>query len=762
MEVLRVQKGQIIAKRKDIVKEWYLIQEGTAIQTFDFAEVVLEKNAIIGILENERFICDYIAGKDTVLAVFSCEGSEDLKKILAEQKNLRSIFLRAAIEQRHQMFCLYAELQVKTRQFHSFLETIYNDYKTICGSLNLEEQAFTRMDYFNPLEMQHKAENWEINNSVSLVKNFLQEYLQLMEKDDSLCVGAIMEASAQMRRVTQGIGEMVNYLLYNREILLAESGNDLFHLYFDLAMRAGMRQFDLTVIKKEMSLIADFIQKLKIYDVKLVNYRIGEYKNYDFENTALDDFATIGFDDDEPDVMVEEEAEAEDCLAHILNYAGIEEDEIEKIRDRITEYRNLPDILSTEGEAYQLRKKLTAVFYDVYYKVFMHAMEDEDNLTPIVQMFLNFGFMDVQMAGEENANALYDLTEHLDICQSEHIYTIFTWLQKIYLGEKEPSRNEFDMDYPAYLADLRKNGSITQNQVKELMGNREMKVKFEIQNVFTSGNKITYGKITTFCPILGEYDLINSIDKMLVTAEKIEDALNKVRRVDFSIFYRERVFFDPARDINREMIMTEVLPDVILMPNAGTKAMMWQETAGVKSDTPGRFLFPIFTAADIEEMMIETMGRFRWEICRKEQGVHWNDIRQKSLTSEYCDYIQFYRKNHELSADAKEKLKTALVRARNNYREVFVKDYQNWIKYESKGSFRLNKVSRDILVRYCPFTKEVRAELKANPMYQSSISRFEVETARKVQRIVGVYEKYKKAGGEITPELRENLLFYQM
>ena len=39
---------------------------------------------------------------------------------------------------------------------------------------------------------------------------------------------------------------------------------------------------------------------------------------------------------------------------------------------------------------------------------------------------------------------------------------------------------------------------------------------------------------------------------------------------------------------------------------------------------------------------------------------------------------------------------------------------------------------------------------------------FEIDNAKKMQRIVGVYEKYKKAGGEITQELRDNLLFYQM
>ncbi len=161
-------------------------------------------------------------------------------------------------------------------------------------------------------------------------------------------------------------------------------------------------------------------------------------------------------------------------------------------------------------------------------------------------------------------------------------------------------------------------------------------------------------------------------------------------------------------------------------------------------------------------MMTETVARYRWEMCRKIQGVRWNDVREKSLTSEYCDYLQFYRKNRDLSADAKDKLKNAIARAKNNYREVFVKDYQSWVKYESKGSFRLNKVAREILVVYCPFAKSIRADLKSNPVYQLSIPKFERDNAKKVQVLTALYDKYEKAGGEITPPLTENLMYYQM
>ena len=59
----------------------------------------------------------------------------------------------------------------------------------------------------------------------------------------TVCVWeAIMEAAAQMRRVTQGIGEMVNYLQYNRDILFSDSRDDIFHLFFANGSPASRRK----------------------------------------------------------------------------------------------------------------------------------------------------------------------------------------------------------------------------------------------------------------------------------------------------------------------------------------------------------------------------------------------------------------------------------------------------------------------------------------------------------------------------------------
>ena len=756
MELVKFQRGQTIAKRNDMVKHWYLVQEGSITQKFEFSEVLLFKNSLIGPSERDMYLCDYIAAEDTVLAEFTCDGAKDLKKLLSGQEKIRGIFLRAAVEQRQQLLKLYADLDNKTRQFHMFVETVFNDYKALCLKYKAEQLNFLRMELFQPLEMQHKAEEWEIDNSASIAKNYLQDYLHLMEKDDSMTVGVIMEASFQMHRFVQGIWEMENYLAYNKDILLNDMQSDLFQLFFDLAIKMKLKKFDIEPAAKEIRLIAKVAEKLSVYNPRTIIRRTKEFEEYDFENAGNEAMP------DNHVVQKEINILTEDCLGHILEFAGYNDDEVLHICNMIHDYQSLPDMSSMDKEVYELRKKITTKYYEIYYKVFIRVVKDESLLTPVLEMFLNFGFMDLSLVGEEHAKQLYDAVAHMDICHSDNIYTIYEWLKAIYHGKKETSKNDLEMDYQVYIADLLKSGKLNQQQYEALQGNREKMVEFEIKNMFVSANKMTYGKITTFCPALCKQDLLHSVDRMLVTAERLEMALNEIRKVDYSIYYREVMFSDVEHGINCERIMKEVLPDIILMPNAGSRTAMWQEISGLRSNTPGRFMFPILTAMDLEDMMLEVCGRFRWEMCRRLEGVRWNDVREHSLTAEYCTYLQFYRKNRDLSVEAKEKVKNALVRAKNNFREVFVRDYVNWMKFESKGSFRLNKVTRAILIVHCPFVKAIRSELASNPLYQNAIMQSETEVAKKLQRFAGVYDKYEKAGGIITEELRDNLMFYQM
>ncbi|MBO5489616.1 MAG: cyclic nucleotide-binding domain-containing protein, partial [Eubacterium sp.] len=550
MQVMKVSKGDYVARRQDKVMEWLLIQEGSVVEKFGFAEMVLGKNAIIGILESEWFFCDYIAKEDTTLIRLPCTNSEDLQNILEENEKYRLLFLHTAIEQRQQALVVYRQLFQKTNELFRVAGEAYENYKQICEELFVREQPFSRMEGLHALQMQHKVDEWEMRNSESLVKNHFREYLQLMMKDDAMCVGAIMEASAQVRRATLGIGEMVKYLQYNKDILLAESEEDLFHLYFDTAVSVAKRKQDITPFQTRMDQLLDVMERLDIYDNKQLQNCRDISVSYDFESVSKGRVNVL----------------KEDCVAHILAYADYEKSYILEFKQWIQIYKEGKRKGIRDDETNKARKWIGEQFFEVYAKVFLRVMGEQEKLSPILAMFLNFGFMDVGLLGEEYTNELFNMVDQLGLFSGEHVFTIFEWLKAIYNGKREPSKNELDVDYQEFLMQQKKHGEITEAEWKAQKEDPVKKVEYEIANMFRSGQRMTYGRVTSFMPILQEDDLLQSLRNMAITTERVESALNYVRRIDYTALYREITFSDPEKGIPNERIRKEVIPDIILFP----------------------------------------------------------------------------------------------------------------------------------------------------------------------------------------------------
>ena len=240
----------------------------------------------------------------------------------------------------------------------------------------------------------------------------------------------------------------------------------------------------------------------------------------------------------------------------------------------------------------------------------------------------------------------------------------------------------------------------------------------------------------------------------MLSSNLVHQYLDEIRSVDFSCFYRDVMYSNPKIGVNREYVAKEVLPFVILLPNAGGRGAMWQEISGSKRDTPARMMVPLFPSGNARQFFLTLAGEFRWEMCRREQGVHWNDVTVPSLTSEYSDYLQFYRKNHDLSPEVREKIKLQLQGARNSVKNVFVSDYINYVEFEKTGSLRLNKLARSIIFRYCPFPAETRQVLSsATPAYTDIISKFNVKRAQKLHLLDILQQKIEKNGAQVPKEI---------
>lgn len=752
-------KGQAIYKAGEYMKEVGLVIKGSVLLKSQNAEIVLEKGHLLGLASCNNCIhpCDYYALEDTVLVTFPYRSPKDFVKIFSEG-DYGSVFILAALKQTNVLLKRYIQVTSIAKEYYNLVVSIYRDYKFLCSKYSAPEYNLPKMDYLTALGEEQTIPEWKVEYYKKLVDFDLDDLKELFTCQ-ALCIGTIEQAGEFMNELIHKIDEGMVYFEKSKGILLSEKKGDLFQLVFDLENRIAYVVKEREEVKERMNRMIAFIEQSGLYNEKVIKERIDEYENFDFAECEGDAVLSVWDDNAEKN---SQEQEGQTCLQQILTYAGYDVENIKNFETKLKEYMDLPERNSTDGDARTLRKWLTEEYYKCYKRCVKKSLE-QGSMGPIISMFVNFGFMDVSfVGGEENANALYDLVDQLFICNDDNVHTFYEWLKSIYEGKNQPSINELDLDYNKFLKESVRTGRITAIEEKEYKNNSWAKVEFEIDNIFRSGGKITSGSVITFCPILDEENLQVEPRHMLVTATVLREAIEMIRSIDYSLFYREVLFNDEAHGIPKEYINQEVLPDIILLPNVGNKAMMWQPTGDARNNTPARFLFPIMTLSDVTDMMIENCGRYRWEICRKIQGTRWNDISQPSLTSEYSDYIQYYRKNFDLSQEAKDKLHTAIKRARNNNREVFVKDYEGWIKFESKGSFRLNKVSRGILGTYCIFSAQIRESLKENPMYQDAIKRHEIMCTKKMKRLKVLYNKYTSSGGIMTEELTKNMEYYSL
>lgn len=451
--------------------------------------------------------------------------------------------------------------------------------------------------------------------------------------------------------------------------------------------------------------------------------------------------------------------ELKNSAERILEYSGLPKERCDLFLNSLNLFRGLRDKLSEEEQAKSLRKDITAGFFEVYEAVLKKAAV-ENKQDKLLHMFLTFGYMDERLLSPENLWTLYGISEDVGSGESS-VFSMENWLKLIYEKKKNPSVNDFSMDYFDTFREMKKRGEIKDSDKAAYENNKDRRLSFEVANMFRLNHRLCSRSIRTYFPILYDEVIVRDLSKALVTPRKIDEAIGKVLAVDFSAFHREISYFNLKKGIEKEFIMQAVRPDIILMPIYGSNAIMWQEISGRVRNTPGRFIIPMFTDGSIDEMLQKLIGEFRWELCKTMQGVAWNDISIKSLTSEYMDYLQFYKKNKELSEESKEKLGLQIKKHRNISRQIFASDYMTWLNYESNGILRLNKLARDILYKHCPFPKETREKLINHPSFSATANQFKNRRAKEARELESRYAKYIENGIVLDEEMLETLNFYK-
>lgn len=693
-----IQSGEILHASNERVKELEIVIKGSFIATSGSVTLQVPYGSIIGLYETpgEKYRFDYEAKEDSMVVSYSYHGMDNVRAILKGNPQIAPLITNAAVYAVRVMF-------EKTAQH---IEAC----RELADMLGVEDRK------------KYDLHVWKNDYLRAVAK-------MLPSKDIAFCIGTVLIAFEYLQELSPILEELIE----------------------------KKSEYDLQLMSRD--------------DMDINEDTGGADKEYTGEEDSGVDEEDIeelvGADEDKASEAGGAGAAAEnaaagrikDALQQIIDYAELDDARAGSFKKLIEDYRNLKDKSSTEDNVRLMRRQISELFFVTYEKAFMKALSDRD-LPLVMKMFFYFGFVDENLAGASNTDVLAGLAEAYTPDPEGNVLTAFEWLRLIYEGKVEPSKNEFDMEYPKYLKQRYDDGEIKQDEMKRLANDRSEKVSFEIHNFMRLGSRMTYGRISTYLPVFTEESSPRPPATSITTYNAVHDSLNMIRGIDFSCFTRQIVYSNTDIGVTREFIDTEIIPYIILMPNGGTRSALWQEISGAYRNTPGRMMMPIFLDKEVSTHVLRLVGEFRWEMCRREQGVHWNDVTVPSLTSMFCDYLQFYRKNHDLSPDLREKIKAQLQSARNSSKAVFVSDYMNYVVYESAGSLRLNKVSRDIIFRFCPFRKEIRDKLqKSSPAYQKLIERYDIKLAQKLRLMEIVYTKIEKAGAPVPAEIKQQRSF---
>ncbi|PJZ57983.1 cyclic nucleotide-binding domain-containing protein [Leptospira barantonii] len=458
--------------------------------------------------------------------------------------------------------------------------------------------------------------------------------------------------------------------------------------------------------------------------------------------------------------------ELDNSASVIIQFSGLEAEKVKEFSALMVKVKSLKNPLDPEGDNRKVRRTLSRHYWDMYQECFSKYMKSNRNVPKAVDLMLKYGFFDETMLDDSQIAFMYTQKDPATFSSDIPISLGTEWLERIYKREIPTSLDEMGQNFFEKVKMENRTINIKkESDIPPELDNPETRLKFEFASLYEANVRLTSGSPATHFPILTKFHSQMAIDKSYVTKKILEDVVHDLLAVDYSIFHREVIYNNNDLGITKEFIQKAVIPDFILVPSIGTKVMMWQDLsvhrgAGSK-ESPGRIVLPIFAQGDLKTMVADALAAFRWELTKSILGAEWNNVGNPSITADYTDYIQFFKKNKDLSIEIKEKLAGDFKRFRND-RDIFANDYQLWMKYESDGVQRLNKVVRGIFYRHITFSKQVRDKVSKTPAFSEIHNRFINIRNRKYTELENRYKKYINALGSLPDPLRDNLEFYKV
>lgn len=745
-----VAKGTVIYEKGEPIQSVALVLKGRVTVVGAGISMAVGSGNFLGMQDmwKKQHSFTYIALDDVVLYVLPVTNYEQAYRLLDEKPQYRGLLVTSLNFFFHDVFRVYNKLKQEAERIAHFVDKTYTCYVAESEKAGLLPEQISLIETMKQKEDENYTLPERMTYFIYCSRIPVETQRNYYSASAYIAKCQYEEQCAILPEVIEGCRHYAERLVKYFRVMAMDEKN-LFSLIGKMALgikRAGQKDGTLNVMLDDvLGTINDTETLLLNYagiDMKLNRKRMEE--TY-FALLSDDTGSLEAFDDADIHIL-------DNSLQQILDYAPIHGRIAEEFSETVEQLTGLSDMFLRTPEVAAIRKKMVSLYYELYEAVLKKTFQDSQ--PPLaVKLFLRYGYVSEKLLTEEEIRTLLALPDSRKEEMACKVYTMEEWLRAIYEGRKNPSKNEFDMDYEETMRKQFQEHKLEKKEYEEALEDSDKRLHFEVENLFRYANRLLNGNISSFVPVLCSQGIFTKLENSVVTAAAINQGVRKVEEIDYRIFYRSYWTAYEEMEITKFEVEQRCTPEFILFPIYGRNAQMWQDIEGRKKNTHARILLPSFIETELTSEILRMMAHFRWEKCRTEMGAQWNNYRYPSLTSEYTDYLQFYKKNSELTPEKREKVKAQLQQCNNRHRDVFARDYADWITREATGAVKLNRVARNIMYTYCPLAPKVEKELIQQTAYQEAARRYKVESGKKEKAIMSVVRKFERAGVDIPEEV---------
>ena len=491
-----LEKGKTIYSYGQPMTALHLITNGKVDVSYPGGSYTLGKGDVISICEicSEIHLLGYTTLEDTTILTYPLTSLDSLNDILQKHPDVARLFCLSCFRQINILLNRSSISELNCSELYRTLTDDIATYNTLCSRYRLQARSLEHFDELNAFLGDDSPDIWLNGYYMGLSRILASDNYRILVQESDLSIGMLRKGSLDFRRTYQSLEEQFHYLQQVGSFYFRESGNDLFDFYTSLFYKLGQDNEDSKAVYDRIHRMLSKAGDLSFIDQELFASRSQTFQS-SLNLMESKDSAEAGSSGDS-EIL----GKLAGSLNTILDYAGSDLDTVTSFRQHVHAYKLLSDRASQDQDVALLRRQLTEEFYLLYSLLFTQTLE-QPNIPMPVKMFLYFGYVDEELAGLKNAVTLYRIAEAMSDHSDIGVYTFYDWLMAIFRGKKSPSRNEFDQDYSDYIHKQKVGGNITDAELKALENNPMAKVNYELRNMFPQVNKITFGRITTFCPL---------------------------------------------------------------------------------------------------------------------------------------------------------------------------------------------------------------------------------------------------------------------